>query len=292
MTKMKQTLLFGFTLLMLAACSNHDTPDPPADTNTYRFDKEHLKMDYRFHEITIKVLNADIIGDWYISEVTNTYEDSSGADPYVFTTTYTPENQEDVNDGMFKKIDMHTLLLRVYANHGDKCSCEITIASLDTDHTGKIFIEREAAPDPDILWEYYPFSFEIFVRDSEGNSRLYPGSENFIAGQITAEYKGVIYTVTPAEENISTRYCPPTWNGLQLVTADWWGNAVKEPYLTFGEFDGPEFYENEEVKINWGDGSSDILSFSSHIAAPGEINRHFFFNGTEYDASNKLLIIK
>lgn len=114
-------------------------------------------------------------------------------------------------------------------------------------------------------WEYDfdPIDISIYVTDSEGTDLLDPAAENTIVNnEIKVLYKGKEYAMHWEIENpVASRAIPVIWNGLQICKPLSGGNGY---YLTFGDFDRMDYYENEEFVIDWGDGSwNTVFHFSN-----------------------------
>lgn len=104
----------------------------------------------------------------------------------------------------------------------------------------------------DIIWDFSPIVVSIKVLDTNGYSVL--NSAN--VGNITATYRGKSYPCTKR-----TRYYMPTFYGL----------TYSNDYLLFGELDATNVYDDEQLAIDWGNGSQpDIVTFSHRIRWKGD----------------------
>lgn len=129
------------------------------------------------------------------------------------------------------------------------------------------------------IWDIYPIVLSISVQDAQGNDLLNPETPGSIAHRdIKALYQGKTY------EKDSVVY--PTRAYLaQLKGLCIWKGENGLYYLTFGEFDGARTFDNEQVVIDWNDGTEDVLAFSSKLywnwKKEPVIDRVFFLNGVE-----------
>lgn len=112
-------------------------------------------------------------------------------------------------------------------------------------------------PDPDTIWDIYPFGINIYVTDKQGNDLLNPETENSIADNgIKAIFRGNTYekdsTVT-----VNSRALLAIFSGLTSY-------QNKNTYgLRFGDFDGETNFERETLVLDWNDGSKrDTITFS------------------------------
>lgn len=139
----------------------------------------------------------------------------------------------------------------------------------------------------DIIWDFAPINFIIAVQDAEGNDLLNPLTEGHILEQdIKAIYQGKEYKLN--EQVAQTRDYLAILRGLQaFMTED--GRYM----LFFGELDGTDTYDNETLTLDWGDGTTDVITFSSRLTwnspEDPEFNRHFYLNGVEQESSTFLL---
>lgn len=102
-----------------------------------------------------------------------------------------------------------------------------------------------------------PVEIIIRVTDAHGNDLLNPNTSGTIFyNKISAIYKGKVYSMDTSYMNKS-RYLMPTFYGLKWQKSDY-----KDEYLLyFGEFDGTENFQNEEIIIDWNDGTKDTICF-------------------------------
>lgn len=141
----------------------------------------------------------------------------------------------------------------------------------------------------DMIWDFAPIVLYISVQDADGNDLLNPETPGNIANQgIKAIYKDNIYE-KDAPIN-STKAYLARFMGLQTIKS-------KEGvyFLTFGEFQGEKTFENEQVTIDWNDGTKDILTFSSKLSWKSKkepvFDRKFCLNGKETEKQSSAFII-
>ena len=150
------------------------------------------------------------------------------------------------------------------------------------DNTGDNPSEDPDDPWADWIVEYYPFPIIVSVCDAEGNDLLDSASPNAINLEgIKMLYNGEEYTLN--KEQSSTRAWPADFYGIKLEY-----NTTKERYeLWMGEFEGGDFYDNVDIIIDWGDGSSDTITLYNKIVAPYDgdfhIDQRFYLNGEQVE---------
>ena len=138
------------------------------------------------------------------------------------------------------------------------------------------------------IWDFYPICFYFDVQDAEGNNLLSPLTEGNILNQdIKAIYRGKEYGLN--EPMADTKAYLARIYGLRtLETED--GHCQ----LWFGELQGDGTYENETLTLDWGDGTTDVITFSSRLTWKSpedpEFDRHFFLNGVEQNGSRFSLV--
>lgn len=161
------------------------------------------------------------------------------------------------------------------------CFISIIVAlSLSSCHNN--IIEEE---DDFRIWDFNPLSIEYVVIDkSTGDNLLDPETPgNILANDITCEYNGEIYEIFNRDEPIdfpvydkagpSSRAILPVNLGLRYVYGNNWvpdeenGEYKMAPLfrLFFGEFDTCADLHNQEVVVNWGDGTSNKIVFNCYI---------------------------
>lgn len=142
---------------------------------------------------------------------------------------------------------------------------------------------RNEVPEEIIIWDFSNLEIEFKLFDKNtGENLLDPSTErNYLNNNITCEYKGEIYeicnidspVVWPTIDNAgSTRFVPPVNLGLRYITANFVYNEKSGQYeleeflhLSFGEFGTTSDLHEQEVIINWGDGTSNRVVFDCYI---------------------------
>ena len=70
------------------------------------------------------------------------------------------------------------------------------------------------------------------------------------------------------------------FNGLQTMKFE-----TGKYFLTFGEFNGDDTFDNEKVIIDWNDGTQDVITFSSKLIWKSKnkpvFDRKFCLNGKD-----------
>ncbi len=138
------------------------------------------------------------------------------------------------------------------------------------------------------IWDISPVNYTVQVRDKDGNDLLDPENGNAIDPQsIIATFRGETYSIS--EQKTGTKAYMPHFYGLRIKTFPEYPESAYKGYcLTFGELDGAESYGNEELKIQWGDGTEDTISFTRNFkwAFDGspKIKQKWFLNGKECNA--------
>ena len=113
----------------------------------------------------------------------------------------------------------------------------------------------------------------------QGNDLLNPETPGNIAKQgIKAIYNGKIY-----EKDVpisQTKAYLAHFNGLQTMKFE-----TGKYFLTFGEFNGDDTFDNEKVIIDWNDGTQDVITFSSKLIWKSKnkpvFDRKFCLNGKD-----------
>ena len=127
-----------------------------------------------------------------------------------------------------------------------------------------------------------PVTMEIYVKDADGNNLL---EQNWLLGKnVTATFKGETYDLQTEE----TRAYMPHFYGFKVTARD------LGMYLYFGELAGTEAL-NDDFVINWGDGSSDVITIYNDCKAKMngayDIKRHFVVNGVKTE-DNRITLVK
>lgn len=119
--------------------------------------------------------------------------------------------------------------------------------------------ENLDGPAPDVIWDIYPFGISIEVTDAEGNDLLNPETENSIANQgIKMIYWGMTYEKDSLAIDEQTRAVLVRFYGLRTYQ-----RKDGRYLLGIGEFFGDRDYENENIILDWNDGTpKDTITFS------------------------------
>ncbi|MDY0154119.1 MAG: hypothetical protein RBR72_06055 [Prevotella sp.] len=137
----------------------------------------------------------------------------------------------------------------------------------------------------DIIYDIAPIYFNIEVLNKAGNNMLDstgPGyNPDFIANtSITIQsktYKLGVNANTVLKPSTRALYVP--FNGIMITTQN------GKTYAEIGPFLADKSWNAEKVIINWGDNSTDILTFSSslHYKNGGEpyFDRSYIWNNTD-----------
>ncbi len=94
------------------------------------------------------------------------------------------------------------------------------------------------------------YSFDFFFKDQNGNNLL--TNEKFVLQLIegsSLNYRGHTYKIAPKDQNNKS---------FQWILSK--PNDIY--YLYFGQLESNYYYKNQEITINWFDGSNDILNFT------------------------------
>ena len=131
------------------------------------------------------------------------------------------------------------------------------------------------------IWEFYPFCYAITMEDVFGHDLLDSTYTDNLLNRISGVYEGNTYTYTGNPP--VTRYLPPEFDGFTLRKKK---SGDKEYYvLLFGEFDGGEYYNRNELDLMLDGNLLGHLSFFNNIAWKSkndpEVQRYFYFNGQD-----------
>lgn len=118
--------------------------------------------------------------------------------------------------------------------------------------------------DDMVIWDVYPYSISMEVVDGQGNNLLdTKNANNVIKDSITALYEGQTYKVDTVI--LATRAIMPTFYGLARYAPSGTRNYI----LILGEFSGEKNVSNQEIIIDWKDGSKkDTITFSHTCTWP------------------------
>lgn len=150
-------------------------------------------------------------------------------------------------------------------------------------------------PAEGAIWDFSPINFYFTLTGENGEDLLNPATSGSYAGlNITATYEDKTYEKDVFEDNkvpYSRAYFAHLFGIYTTQLED--GRYA----LCFGELDGADTYKDETLTLQWGDGTTDVITFSSKLKWKGHnpvINRSFKLNGTEVvkDTPRPLIDIK
>ena len=140
----------------------------------------------------------------------------------------------------------------------------------------------------DVIYDIAPIVLRVYLVDSDGTDLLDPanaGNGIDVSG-ITAEFQGKTYVLSDKEQGVrevGTKAYMPYFSGLNLES-DPYGRWM----LSFGELDGEENFDNEDFTINWGDGTSTVITifnkFKWKTSGSPSITRRFYVDGKKQDS--------
>lgn len=135
-----------------------------------------------------------------------------------------------------------------------------------------------------------PFDINMIIEDADGNNLLNPEFEGNIIDQMTLTYNDETYKIDNTKENIATRALPSEFYGLRHFCCD---NG--RHFITFGNFVGEHNYKEEKITINWGDGTSDEVTFTNKVRGGShtpklDITRTIKHNGQKVDADIEIIL--
>ena len=114
----------------------------------------------------------------------------------------------------------------------------------------------EDEPEEFLIWDFTCYSMEMEVSDEAGNDLLDPANaDNILGDSIRVLYNGEIYSLDTA--SITTRFNMP-----QPLALRYYQDYDTHKYrLAFGEFTPEDDFKNESFTLDWGDGTTDEISF-------------------------------
>lgn len=150
-------------------------------------------------------------------------------------------------------------------------------------------------PEEGVIWDFYPIQIYFTLTGDNGEDLLDPSTPGTYAGlNITATYGDKTYETDVFEDNkipYGRAYLAHLFGIYTTQLKD--GRYA----LCFGELDGADTYKDATLTLQWGDGTTDVITFSSKLKWKGHnpvINRSFKLNGTEVvkDTPRPLIDIK
>ena len=107
-------------------------------------------------------------------------------------------------------------------------------------------------------WEPLPLKFYFFLVNEDGKDLLNPDTRDDVASnRITATFRGKEYVLNDSVYADTDLPFKGLRKHQQLYSEKY--------YLTFGELDGMEAYEDEELVLDWGNGQKDVITFTSKM---------------------------
>ena len=155
--------------------------------------------------------------------------------------------------------------------------------------------------DNDAIIDWYAIELCIHVNDVEGNDLLNPQYEGALDTlQIRVKCKDKEYDgVTMNKWYEPWGYAPETRAFMPHDYTPEIRKGKSQYYLYIGQYDGEKEYRNEEVRIEWGDGTQDLITFNNHIKEKVRLNktiyyvyRSFYLNGVKQPRSGNFNLIK
>lgn len=137
--------------------------------------------------------------------------------------------------------------------------------------------------DDDMIWDFGPIVLYLSVENPSGDDLLNPQTKGSIAQwEIKALYRGETYE-KDCFPNRSRAYMPH-FRGLQTELS-----SDGQYYLSFGEFGGGTTFDKEQVTIDWGDGTRDVITFSNRLTWNSKnkpvITRKCWLNGEKNETN-------
>lgn len=130
----------------------------------------------------------------------------------------------------------------------------------------------------EVIWDIAPVGVVINLNDGTNNllSPSYP--DNILDSLVTATFKGEKYTLTSLQEgDIDT--LASHWG---FITR-WYGFAIYNEKIHFGEFPGDENIEDQNLIIDWWGASKDTITIRNivHKGDTNWVERSYHLNGEE-----------
>ena len=154
---------------------------------------------------------------------------------------------------------------------------------------------EEDGPAEGAIWDFYPINLYFTLTGENGEDLLNPSTPGTYAGMsITATYGDKTYIKDVFEGN-NIPYGRAYLAHMFGIYTTQLNNGRYA--LCFGELDGADTYKDATLTLNWGDGTTDVVTFSSKLKWKGHdpvINRSFKLNGTQVakDTSTPVIDVK
>ena len=154
---------------------------------------------------------------------------------------------------------------------------------------------EEDGPAEGANWDFYPIQIYFTLTGNNGEDLLDPSTPGTYAGMnITATYGDKTYIKDVFEGN-NIPYGRAYLAHMFGIYTTQLNNGRYA--LCFGELDGADTYKDATLTLNWGDGTTDVVTFSSKLKWKGHdpvFNRSFKLNDTQVakDTSTPVIDVK
>ena len=137
-------------------------------------------------------------------------------------------------------------------------------------------------PAEGTIWDFSPINFYFTLTGENGEDLLNPATPGSYAGlNITATYEDKTYE----KDVFEGRRIPYSRAYFAHLFGIYTTKLEDGRYaLCFGELNGDDTYKDATLTLQWGDGTTDVVTFSSKLKWKGhnpKINRSFKLNGKE-----------
>ena len=137
-------------------------------------------------------------------------------------------------------------------------------------------------PAEGAIWDFSPINFYFTLTGENGEDLLNPATPGSYAGlNITATYEDKTYE----KDVFEGRRIPYSRAYFAHLFGIYTTKLEDGRYaLCFGELNGDDTYKDATLTLQWGDGTTDVITFSSKLKWKGHdpvINRSFKLNGKE-----------
>ena len=125
--------------------------------------------------------------------------------------------------------------------------------------------DESTTANGEIIWDYSPVVISIQVLSPRSYSTL-PYAD---LSTVRAEFRGESY------------YCGVAPEPSRTILPNFYGLKAQNDYLLFGELNGAETYDHEQLIINWGNDAikNDTIVFSRTISSNGKVEMDYWVNG-------------
>lgn len=125
--------------------------------------------------------------------------------------------------------------------------------------------DESTTANGEIIWDYSPVVISIQVLSPHSYSTL-PYTD---LSTVRAEFRGESY------------YCGVAPEPSRTILPNFYGLKAQNDYLLFGELNGAETYDHEQLIINWGNDAikNDTIVFSRTISSNGKVEMDYWVNG-------------